>query len=115
MEKSTPRNKRTRTVSPRSNAMSNQISVLTMRQLGKLTTDDVSHLDHPVPLTSNGQPAAWLVPMTAGERRRAELIANGRLRPDRPEALKGWQPLPAWEDGISLSDALLELRQQENR
>ncbi len=90
-------------------------STLTMRQLGKLTADDVLHLGQPIPITNNGFPVAWLVPMTEAQRHRAELVATGRLRPGRPEGLKGWQPLPAREDGLSLSDAVIDMRQREGR
>jgi|GEM_PF-1465311 len=92
-----------------------QKSALTMRQLGKLTADEVAHLDQPISVTSNGRPVAWLVPMTEAQRHRAELVATGRLRPGYPEGLKGWRPLPPREDGLSLSDALVEMRRREGR
>jgi len=71
-----------------------------MRELGKLTAEQVSRFEHPVPVTSNGRPVAWLVPMTAGERRRAEMITSGELRP----------PVT---DGPALSEVLAELRALE--
>jgi antitoxin (DNA-binding transcriptional repressor) of toxin-antitoxin stability system len=84
-----------------------------MRELGKLTAEQVSTLDHPVPVTSNGLPVAWLVPLTPAERRRAEMIATGRLRPARRRLPADWTPLPAIEDGPTLSELLLEMRDQE--
>jgi len=84
-----------------------------MRQLGKLTAEQVSRLTHPVPVTSNGRPVAWLVPMTASERRRAEMIASGEVRPRRREDLEGWAPLPPITDGPPLSEILTELRALE--
>jgi antitoxin (DNA-binding transcriptional repressor) of toxin-antitoxin stability system len=84
-----------------------------MRQLGKLTAEQVERLTHPVPVTSNGLPVAWLVPLTPGERRRAELIAAGRLRPGRPQGLAGWVPLPPAEGEPTLSELLLAMRDQE--
>jgi len=89
---------------------SNSIS---MRQLGKLTAEQVSRLSQPVPVTSNGLPIAWLVPMTASERRRAEMIAAGDLRPRRREDLGAWAPLPPITDGPSLSEVLASLRAME--
>jgi len=86
---------------------------ISMRELGKLTADQVARIDHPVPVTSNGQPIAWLVPMTPGERRRAELIAAGELRPRRREELSAWTPLPPITDGPSLSEILADLRASE--
>jgi antitoxin (DNA-binding transcriptional repressor) of toxin-antitoxin stability system len=84
-----------------------------MRELGKLTAEQVSRFEHPVPVTSNGQPVAWLVPMTAGERRRAEMITSGELRPRRREDLDAWEPLPPVTDGPALSEVLAELRALE--
>ena len=86
---------------------------ISMRQLGKLTAEQVSRFSHPVPVTSNGRPVAWLVPMTASERRRAEMIAAGELRPRRREDLAGWAPLPPVTDGPALSEVLAELRALE--
>ncbi len=90
-----------------------EVTTLTMRELGKLTADQVSRLDHPVPVTSNGLPVAWLVPLTPSERRRAELIARGRLRPRRVRGSSTWTPLSPIEDGPTLSELLLEMRGQE--
>jgi len=85
-----------------------------MRELGKLTLDQVAGIDHPVPVTSNGSPVAWLVPLTADERRRAELIAAGRLEPRRREDLEAWRPLSAAEPGEStLTEILESMRAQE--
>lgn len=86
----------------------------TMRELGKLTEEQVSRIDRPVPVTSNGRPVAWLVPLTASESRRAEMIAEGRLEPRRREDLEAWSSQPAAEPGEStLSEILLALREHE--
>jgi prevent-host-death family protein len=87
-----------------------------MRELGKLTVEQVSGIDHPVPVTSNGRPVAWLVPMSPSERRRAEMIAEGTLEPRRREDLTAWSPEPpsAREENESiLSELLLAMREQE--
>lgn len=96
--------------------MAREIHSVSMRELGKLTAEEVAGLDHPVPVTSHGRPVAWLVPMSEAERRRAELIAQGRLKPPRvPGGLAGWQPLPSRGDAVSLADALVEMREREGR
>ena len=88
-----------------------------MRELGKLTVEQVASIDHPVPVTSNGRPVAWLVPMSSGERRRAEMIAEGTLEPRRREDLGAWKPGPATtgqdEAESTLSELLLAMREQE--
>lgn len=88
-----------------------EVTSLTMRELGKLTADQVNHLAKPVAVTNNGLPVAWLVPLTPSERRRAELIAAGRLRPRRLQGLPS--PLPENSAGPALSELLLEMRGQE--
>ncbi len=91
------------------------ILALTMRELGKLTVEQVAGIDHPVPVTSNGSPVAWLVPLTAAERRRAELIAAGRLEPRRRDDLEAWQSLPAAEPGQSTLTEILEAMRAQER
>ncbi len=85
-----------------------------MRELGKLSAEQVALIDHPVPVTSNGKPVAWLVPLTASERRRAEMIAAGQLEPRRREDLDAWRPAPALGKGEdALSEILIAMRKQD--
>ena len=85
-----------------------------MRELGKLSAEEVARIDHPVPVTSNGRPVAWLVPLTSRERRRAEMVAAGELEPRRREALEAWRPQPAAGPGEStLSEILAAMRRLE--
>jgi antitoxin (DNA-binding transcriptional repressor) of toxin-antitoxin stability system len=88
-------------------------SSYTMRELGKLTAEQVRHIDRPVPVTSNGIPVAWLVPLTPSEIRRAEMIAAGRLEPRRREDLSAWSPQPGVSGESTLSEILLALREQD--
>ena len=103
-----PRDRRTRTGPPL------DPDSISMRELTKLTAEQMSRLDHPVPVTNNGVPIAWLVPMTPGERRRAEMIADGEMEPAKRAGLAGWQPLPALDGVPALSDVLHELRTRES-
>jgi antitoxin (DNA-binding transcriptional repressor) of toxin-antitoxin stability system len=89
------------------------VTALTMRELGKLTAEEVAAIDHPVPVTSNGTPVAWLVPLSPSEHRRAEMIASGQLEPRRREDLDAWHPVPGAEGEPTLAEILLALRQQE--
>ena len=114
METKTPPNRRR--PPRRTHPATEPISALSMRELGKLTVEQVSGIDHPVPVTSNGRPVAWLVPMSPGERRRAEMIAEGTLEPRRREDVEAWspEPYPAQNESEStLSEILLAMREQE--
>jgi antitoxin (DNA-binding transcriptional repressor) of toxin-antitoxin stability system len=86
---------------------------VTMRELSKLTAEQVSRLDHPVPITNNGLPVAWIVPLTAGERHRTEMILAGRLRPRKTNSFSAFPLLQPVDDGPSLSEILLDMRSQE--
>jgi antitoxin (DNA-binding transcriptional repressor) of toxin-antitoxin stability system len=86
---------------------------LSMRELTKLTVDVVSRFEHPVQITNNGLPVAWLVPLSPSERRRAELVAAGRLRPGRHRGLSDLLPLPPEQDGPTLTELLMQMRERE--
>jgi prevent-host-death family protein len=93
--------------------MAKKTEQLSMRELTKLTVELVKRYDEPVQITNNGLPVAWLVPLSESEQRRAELIDAGRLRPGRHRGLADLLPLPPVQDGPTLSELLLEMRDQE--
>jgi antitoxin (DNA-binding transcriptional repressor) of toxin-antitoxin stability system len=65
-------------------------------------------------ITRRGQVIARLIPVSPAERAFAEMLERGELSPAKnPAGLSGWQPLPPREDGVSLSDALIALREEE--
>jgi prevent-host-death family protein len=65
-------------------------------------------------ITSRGQVIARLIPVSPAERAFAEMLDQGEVIPaKRPGGLAGWKPLPAREDGASLSDALIAMRDSE--
>ncbi len=66
-------------------------------------------------VTSGGELVAWLVPASPEERRREELIEQGKLRPGRPGGLAGRGPMPRQEAGRPLSEALAQMRDEETR
>ena len=103
------------TAKPRARKQRGGRHSISMRDLTKLTGDDLVALTEPLPVTRDGLPLAWLVPMTPGERKRAELIAAGRLRPaTRPGGLLNWKPLEPVPGERPLSEILLEMRDQEH-
>lgn len=65
-------------------------------------------------ITSRGQVVARLIPVSPAEKAFAEMLERGEVIPaKRPGGLAGWKPLPPREDGVSLSDALVDLRDSE--
>ena len=65
-------------------------------------------------ITRRGQVIARLIPVSPAERAFAEMLERGEVIPAaNPAGLAGWKPLPPGEDGVSLSDALIALRDEE--
>jgi prevent-host-death family protein len=65
-------------------------------------------------ITSRGRVVARLIPVSPAERAFAEMIERGEIIPAKnPVGLANWKPLPPREDGVSLSDALIAMREEE--
>lgn len=65
-------------------------------------------------ITSRGRVIARLIPLSPAELAFKEMIERGEVIPAKnPGGLAGWKPLPPRDDGVSLSDALIALREEE--
>jgi antitoxin (DNA-binding transcriptional repressor) of toxin-antitoxin stability system len=65
-------------------------------------------------ITRRGQVIARLIPVSPAERALAELVERGEvIQAANPAGLAGWKPLPPRQDGVSLSDALIAMREEE--
>lgn len=65
-------------------------------------------------ITSRGEVVARLIPVSPTEKAYAEMLEQGEVIPaKRPGGLAGWKPLPPREDGVSLADELIALRDSE--
>ena len=65
-------------------------------------------------ITRRGQVIARLIPVSPAERVLAEMLERGEVIPAaNPGGLAGWKPLPPRADGVSLSDALIAMREEE--
>lgn len=65
-------------------------------------------------ITRRGQVIARLIPVSPAERAFTELLERGEvIQAENPAGLAGWKPLPPREDGVSLSEALIALREEE--
>jgi prevent-host-death family protein len=65
-------------------------------------------------ITSRGRVIARLIPVSPAERVFAEMIERGEIIPaESPGDISDIEPLPAREDGVSLSDALIAMREEE--
>jgi antitoxin (DNA-binding transcriptional repressor) of toxin-antitoxin stability system len=65
-------------------------------------------------ITSRGEVIARLVPVSPAERAFAAMIARGEITPaESNRDISEIKPLPPREDGISLSDVLTQMREEE--
>lgn len=65
-------------------------------------------------ITSRGRVIARLIPVSPAERAFAEMVERGEIIPAKdPGGLANWKPLPPREDGVSLSDGLIAMREEE--
>jgi antitoxin (DNA-binding transcriptional repressor) of toxin-antitoxin stability system len=65
-------------------------------------------------ITRHGQVIARLIPVSPAERAFADMLERGEVIPAvNPAGLAGWKPLPPRGDGVSLSDALIAMRDEE--
>jgi prevent-host-death family protein len=65
-------------------------------------------------ITSRGRVIARLIPLSPAELAFKEMVERGEIIPAKnPGGLAGWKPLPPREDGVSLSDALIAMREEE--
>ena len=90
---------------------------MTIRQLQQHAAkviDELAEAEVIGEITRRGQVIARLIPVSPAERvvRRDARARRGHPG-DEPRGLAGWKPLPPAEDGVSLSDALIAMREEE--
>jgi prevent-host-death family protein len=93
---------------------SRRIAIRELQQHASKVIRELTEAEEMAEITSRGQVVARLIPVSPAERAFAEMLALGEVIPAKnPGGLTGWKPLPPREDGGSLSDALIALREEE--
>ena len=91
-----------------------KVTIRQLQQHAAKVIDELAAAEEIGEITRRGQVIARLIPVSPAERALAELLDRGELIPAKNTAgLAGWTPLPPPEDGVSLSDALIALREEE--
>lgn len=91
-----------------------KVTIRQLQQHAAKVIDELAEADEVGEITRRGQVIARLIPVSPAERALAEMLERGEVIPAKnPAGLSGWMPLPAAEDGVSLSDALIALREEE--
>lgn len=91
-----------------------KVTIRQLQQHAAKVIDELAEAAETAEITRRGQVIARLIPVSAAERAFAEMIERGEVIPAKnPGGLAGWKPLPPREDGVSLSDALVAMREEE--
>lgn len=91
-----------------------RVTIRELQQHAARVIDELAEAEVTAEITRRGQVIARLVPVSPAERAFAEMLERGEIiLAENPDGLAGWKPLPPREDGASLSDALIALRDEE--
>ena len=92
-----------------------KVPIRQLQQHAAKVIDELAEAEEIGEITRRGQVIARLIPVSPAERAFAELLERGEIIPAaNPAGLAGWKPLPPREeDGTSLSDTLIALREEE--
>jgi prevent-host-death family protein len=91
-----------------------RIAIRELQQHAARVIRELAESEETAEITSRGRVVARLIPLSPAERAFAAMIESGEIIPAKnPSGLAGWKPLPPREDGVSLSDALIAMREEE--
>ena len=91
-----------------------KVTIRQLQQHAAKVIDELAEAEEIGEITRRGQVIARLIPVSPAERAFAEMLERGEVIPAKnPAGLVGWKPLPPREDGVSLSDALIAMRDEE--
>jgi antitoxin (DNA-binding transcriptional repressor) of toxin-antitoxin stability system len=99
---------------PSAPASARKVTIRQLQQHAAKVIDELAEDEVIGEITRRGQVIARLIPVSPAERVFAEMLERGEVIPAaNPTGLAGWKPLPPRQDGVSLSDALIALREEE--
>src|ERR1700760_4808392 len=91
-----------------------RIAIRELQQHAAKVIRELAEAEEVAEITRRGEVVARLIPVSPAERTFAEMLRQGEVIPAKePGGLAGWKPLPPREDGASLSDALIVMREEE--
>jgi prevent-host-death family protein len=91
-----------------------RIAIRELQQHASRVIRELADAEETAEITNRGKVIARLIPVSQAERAFAEMLELGEVIPAKnPGGLAGWKPLPPREDGVSLSDALIAMREEE--
>ena len=91
-----------------------KVTIRELQQHAARVIRELADADETGEITSRGRVVARLIPISPAELAFRVMIERGEIIPAKnPGGLAGWKPLPPREDGVSLSDAFIAMREEE--
>jgi antitoxin (DNA-binding transcriptional repressor) of toxin-antitoxin stability system len=91
-----------------------KVTIRQLQQHAAKVIDELAEAAETAEITRRGQVIARLIPVSPAERAFVQMVERGEIIPAKNSGgLSGWKPLPPREDGVSLSDALIAMREEE--
>jgi len=91
-----------------------RVPIRELQQHAARVIRELAEAEEMAEITSRGEVVARLIPVSPAERAFAVMIARGEITPAESDRdISDIEPLPPREDGISLSDVLMQMREEE--
>ena len=95
-------------------APTRRIAIRELQQHASRVIRELAEAEEMAEITSRGEVIARLIPVSPAERAFAEMLRQGEVIPAKGAGdLSDIEPLPARDDGVSLSDVLIAMREEE--
>lgn len=91
-----------------------RVPIRELQQHAARVIKELAEAEETAEITSRGRVIARLAPVSPAERAFAEMLERGEIvQAEGTGDISDIEPLPPREDGISLSDALIAMREEE--
>jgi prevent-host-death family protein len=91
-----------------------RVAIRELQQHAAQVIRELAEAEETAEITSRGRVIARLIPVSPAERAFAEMVERGEIIPAKnPGDISDIEPLPPREDGVSLSDVLIAMREEE--
>lgn len=95
-------------------APARRVAIRELQQHAARVIRELAEAEQTAEITSRGKVIARLIPVSPAERAFAEMVERGEMTPAQSaKDISEIEPLPPREDGVTLSDALTSMREEE--
>src|SRR5215471_15277679 len=91
-----------------------RVAIRELQQHAARVIRELAEAEETAEITSRGRVIARLIPLSPAELAFKEMVERGEIIPAKnPGDISEIEPLPPREDGVSLSDVLIAMREEE--